>query len=485
MAVTLGESELKNKEKKSFEVVQFEVTNKCNMNCPHCFKYDSNENGLHFNGFMTKETVNKFFDSGVDMICLLNFSGGEPLLNVDTIIYTLDKIMQEKRTVMQIDIRTNGTILSEPLINKLNEYSEYLYNDLYKRLENFPDKYKEDKETGNYMVNIQISVPFHNSDGQRAYKFYSERAKNVRIEIQEDTESEVHKMDYETDKDKYNNIKRLAYSGRAKNINAEFFVDSPCHKVVYSAPHLVKCPILILYDGTVTISAYCTHSISCGVGKMGNVHSGMFISEMIKKWNYDKPLTCEEVCELEKFKMWKETGHIEDLLKYKKAHNESVDMTIEEANKAMDKIIKQYEYIEDFRKHMHNEYPNMTPEHIEELQKKAFELMKDVDSENDEKIQKMNELANQINKDDYFDEFADIHKEYPYLSLSECEKMENLLRVWYGYYNGEGGYEKDLKKAEQYNIEIEKLREQNEVNKMATQIISFAGKFLGSIFRKK
>ena len=433
--------------KENFTSVQFQVTNKCNLNCQHCFKYDCNENGLDFNGFMTKETVDAFFDNDVDTVLLLNFTGGEPLLNIDTIIYTLDKIMNEKRKILQIEIVTNGTILSDPLINKLNEYSKYLYNDLYDRLENFP----KDEALGNmgknsFPINIKISSIFHNSDGQKAYEFYTQRARNVGVKIDGVSEDIVHKK-----------INSIAYSGRAKKLDAEFYVDTPCHKVVYTAPHFIKCPILILHDGTVTISAYCTDNISCSVGAIGNVHSGMPFPEMIRYWNYENPLTCEEACDLEKLIMWKETKRAENLYKSNK------EINIEESNKAIERMITEYRDIEHFRKSMHKQYPNMTQEHIEQLQKKIFSLLENGNYTDDE-IHEINKLAIQMNNDDFYIELENLHKEYPFLSLEQCGEINEFLKKWNGYYNGSNGYKKDLREANACKLEILKLKAKNIIN---------------------
>ena len=268
-----------------------------------------------------------------------------------------------------------NTILSELLINKLNEFSDYLYNDLYPNLKGFEEFSNgalwTDKENGYFNVNIQISVPFHRSDGQKAYNFYKERAKNVRVEIQDDNEHKMQKFNYkEPEKVNMKELYAVAFSGRAKKLKAEFFVDTPCHKVVFegASDNMVKCPILIAYDGTISISAYCTHDISYGVGAMGSVYSDMTISEMIKDWNYNTPLTCKEACEIEKWKMWKETGHVEELYDFNETKK-----AIQEINK----MLIRYKLITDIRKDFNRVYPNMTSEHIEELQKQMFELIDD------------------------------------------------------------------------------------------------------------
>ena len=102
----------------------------------------------------------------------------------------------------------------------------------------------------------------------------------------------------------------LAYSGRAKNLNCNFYCDSLHHKIVYEDDDKmqVRCPLSLHYDGTISIAAICSR---CKWDKdvIGSVFDGKSLREMITEWNYKTPLTCDEACELEQFRMAKELGN--------------------------------------------------------------------------------------------------------------------------------------------------------------------------------
>ena len=48
--------------------------------------------------------------------------------------------------------------------------------------------------------------------------------------------------------------------------------------------------------------------------------------------------------------------------------------------------------------------------------------------------------------------------------------MNELLITWDNYYNGNNGFEKDLKKADIYITEIDKLKRQNDIKQLAADI---------------
>ena len=91
MVTKLGGKEVERK-KVGLSILQIEVTNKCNLNCPHCFYYENGENGTDFNDLISEKTIDKIFDDtiGISNIITLNFTGGEPLLAEEKIIYTLN-----------------------------------------------------------------------------------------------------------------------------------------------------------------------------------------------------------------------------------------------------------------------------------------------------------------------------------------------------------------------------------------------------------
>lgn len=67
-------------------MMQVEVTNRCNLNCPHCFYYEAGEKGEDYNNFLNLKAMDKLLnDLGIRYIRTLNFTGGEPLLNTESV----------------------------------------------------------------------------------------------------------------------------------------------------------------------------------------------------------------------------------------------------------------------------------------------------------------------------------------------------------------------------------------------------------------
>lgn len=109
--------------------VALEVTRRCNLECRHCMRGDSQNIDMDY----------KYIDYVLrnnHLIMVLFFSGGEPLLNSKAIIYTINKIIDENLEVLAIGFNTNGTIYDEELIDALLRYTQYA-------LKNFSEFYQE------------------------------------------------------------------------------------------------------------------------------------------------------------------------------------------------------------------------------------------------------------------------------------------------------------------------------------------------------
>lgn len=149
---------MKNKEMILIKSVALEGTRRCNAKCDHCMR------GEPQNLDMSREVIDNLLERKNIVIMKLIFSGGEPLLNEDLIIYTIDKIISNKKLVFQIEITTNGTIYSSRVVEKLKEFKEYLKS----QFSDFLDTTKDDKISCIRISNDQ----FHqiNSDVLEKYK---------------------------------------------------------------------------------------------------------------------------------------------------------------------------------------------------------------------------------------------------------------------------------------------------------------------------
>lgn len=101
----------------------FELTERCNFNCVHCFinqpanSREVRERELSLSEI--KDILNQMANAGVISLLL---SGGEPLLRPDF----LDIYMHAKRLGMLVTVFTNGTLLSPRILDVFSEYPPQL-----------------------------------------------------------------------------------------------------------------------------------------------------------------------------------------------------------------------------------------------------------------------------------------------------------------------------------------------------------------------
>jgi len=103
------------------------TTLSCNMQCTYCF-----EQGVENSGNMSKDTADVLCDWLIERLSethaprlFVTFFGGEPLVNESIITYVAEKLYSRTKTIgvsLELALITNGLLLSEQLINKLNEY---------------------------------------------------------------------------------------------------------------------------------------------------------------------------------------------------------------------------------------------------------------------------------------------------------------------------------------------------------------------------
>lgn len=147
------------------ESVALEVTRRCNEKCVHCMR------GEPQNIDMNKDVVDNLLERKNIIIMKLVFSGGEPTLNEDLIIYTIDKIISTGKLVFQIEITTNGKIYSKRIVEKLKEFKQYLKV----KLPEFSDVIEKDQISCIRISNDQ----FHKIDEEVVGKYLKEEELSV------------------------------------------------------------------------------------------------------------------------------------------------------------------------------------------------------------------------------------------------------------------------------------------------------------------
>ena len=98
----------------------FETTRRCKIKCKHCMRGNSQDVDI------SKEIIDTVLDNKeikrIDHIC---FSGGEPTLNPEIIIYAIDKIIAERIDVHEVVTVTNGQIFNRELVEAFNRFNQY------------------------------------------------------------------------------------------------------------------------------------------------------------------------------------------------------------------------------------------------------------------------------------------------------------------------------------------------------------------------
>lgn len=169
----------------------FEVTRKCNMNCPHCMRGDPQ------NVSITKEVV----DATLDEIAALDrlfLTGGETFLEPEMIDYIIDGVIKRKIPVFRFGVVTNGIIKNPKIANSINKITQYI-------ADNYADFI--DKKQLRMIGNITVSCDAYHDpvDIVDTMKFYRKYLNDHSIIIRE--------KQYKEDE-----IEDIFFMGRAKNL---------------------------------------------------------------------------------------------------------------------------------------------------------------------------------------------------------------------------------------------------------------------------
>lgn len=96
--------------------LNLEVTRRCTLECEHCFRGDSQKINI------SDETLKNVF-TNVKKIDKLVITGGEPLIAVNELEKMIELIKRNNVEIAQINLVTNGTILSSRVLKILKELS--------------------------------------------------------------------------------------------------------------------------------------------------------------------------------------------------------------------------------------------------------------------------------------------------------------------------------------------------------------------------
>lgn len=308
--------------------LEIELTRDCNLNCPHCMRYEPNEPMDTYRGtVIAPEVIDALFDR-YRHIELLLLTGGEPMLHPEMITYIVDKIIEKQVYVEQIQVITNGTIASKEAVTALNKAYDYI-------TENCVD--------WEYPVHIGISEAFHDNEKtkQKIYDFYQQHC--------------LFQVQYVNGEPPEGKRKALTYAGRAKNLPGIMKnIDPINHKICTTADGKVLCMLDLTLTGNFVLATQHSFQDADNPENILCPVDGNLLSAIIQ-WNYEHPLNCEEV---------KYLGHYNRVLDSKMFFENWA--TSKQLNLA--KLgIEYYNDTEIYRKEVHKQFPALYPDDIENI----------------------------------------------------------------------------------------------------------------------
>jgi radical SAM protein with 4Fe4S-binding SPASM domain len=99
---------------KQVPIVVWNITNRCNLNCLHCYA-KANTRVVELSSEECKKIVNELAEFGVPMIL---FSGGEPLLRQD--IFEIADYAKKRN--IRVILSTNGTLIDESNVDEIKVF---------------------------------------------------------------------------------------------------------------------------------------------------------------------------------------------------------------------------------------------------------------------------------------------------------------------------------------------------------------------------
>ena len=164
-----------NKIEPAIKAMCLNMTHDCNLRCEYCFASQGTYNGEK--AFLSFETGKKAFDflvqsSGKRRNLEVDFFGGEPLMNFETIKKLVDygrSLEKDNNKHFRFTVTTNGVLLDEDKINYINENMDNVVLSIDGRKETNDRMRKTINGKGSYEVIINNFKSFISKRGNRDY----------------------------------------------------------------------------------------------------------------------------------------------------------------------------------------------------------------------------------------------------------------------------------------------------------------------------
>ena len=259
--------------KLKFRSVAIEITRNCNLQCAHCMRGEAQ------NITISQDILDIFF-SQVKAIDTIYFTGGEPLLEINTIDYVVDCIAKYDIDVKALSLISNGTINDERI---LEVYGKFVSGGI--------------DRTADLIIS---SDKFHDlGKAKYAHQFYKNRNRNKNITIADF--KPLQKSD----------VKPLTRSGRAKNlisknkkrlIKENYYIKQPIlvnHRIKIDDDGFIGCATHLAANGNLGYHYEADYD-SIDSLSFGNIQDKA-IHDLIDDFNDKCLLTCKEVFAQEEY----------------------------------------------------------------------------------------------------------------------------------------------------------------------------------------
>ncbi len=169
------DSNYANKIKPAIKAMCLNMTHDCNLRCEYCFASQGTYNGEK--AFLSYETGKKAFDflvknSGLRRNLEVDFFGGEPLMNFETIKQLVDyarTLEKNNDKHFRFTITTNGVLLDDEKINYINENMDNVVLSIDGRKDTNDKMRKTSNAKGSYDIIINNFKHFVENRGSKDY----------------------------------------------------------------------------------------------------------------------------------------------------------------------------------------------------------------------------------------------------------------------------------------------------------------------------
>ncbi len=166
-----------------FANLGIEVTRRCNQVCENfCMRGASQAMDIPV------EYIDLFLDQKRNQykaVDQLLFSGGEPTLNEDAIVYTVQKIISEKLPIYHLSMVTNGLVYSDAIVQAFEKYNEFFNSFLLPQFakENVKSNLEEfiDKNINTGTDILFSNDQYHHPISQDVLSMYYENGHHIRF----------------------------------------------------------------------------------------------------------------------------------------------------------------------------------------------------------------------------------------------------------------------------------------------------------------